>query len=197
MKSRNKIVLVVSLVFSMSLLFMEQAQAQRCLPGMKGIELRAGTVDGFKQEKDREAFYFGAAIGKYVSGGNKWVFGAEYLQKNYDYKETVIPVSAFTAEGGYYYNFLSDGSKTVFTSLGLSVLGGYETCNWDDDVLYDGSTLTSEGAFVYGGAATLEIETYLSDRIVLILSARERMLLGSSVGKFHTQVGFAVKFIIN
>lgn len=197
MKNINRIVLVVSLVFSMSLLFMEQAKAQRCLPGMRGIELRAGTVDGFKQEKNKEAYYFGAAISKYVSGGNKWVFGAEYLQKNYDYKETAMPVSAFTAEGGYYYNFLSDGSKTVFTSLGLSALGGYETCNWDDDALYDGSTLTSEGAFVYGGAATLEIETYLSDRIVLILSARERMLLGSSVGKFHTQIGVAVKFIIN
>lgn len=197
MKNRNRIGLVILLVFSMSLLFMEKAQAQRYLPGMRGIELRAGTVDGFKQEKNREAFYFGAAISKYTSGGNKWIFGAEYLQKNYDYNETAIPVSAFTAEGGYYYNFLSDGSKTVFTSLGLSALGGYETCNWDDDVLYDGSTLTSEGAFVYGGAATLEIETYLSDRIVLILSARERMLLGSSVGKFHTQVGISLKFMIN
>lgn len=193
----NRIILIISLAFSLSLLVTSHLQAQRCLPGMRGIELRAGTVDGFKQEKNSEAFYWGTAISKYASGGNKWVFGAEYLQKNYNYKETAIPVSAFTAEGGYYYNFLSDGSKTVFTSLGLSALGGYETCNWDDDVLYDGSTLANEGAFVYGGAATLEIETYLSDRIVLILSARERMLLGSSVGKFHTQVGVAVKFIIN
>ncbi|MDR2916230.1 MAG: conjugal transfer protein TraO [Tannerella sp.] len=181
----------------MSLLFIEESQAQRCLPGMKGIELRAGTVDGFKQEKGREAFYFGAAIGKYVSGGNKWVFGAEYLQKNYDYKKTVIPVSAFTAEGGYYYNFLSDAGKTFFMSLGGSALGGYETCNWDNKKLYDGSTLASDGAFVYGGAATIEVEAYLSDRIVLSLSARERMLFGSPVGKFHTQVGICMKFIIN
>lgn len=193
----NRIVLVISLVLSMSLLFMEKVQAQRCLPGMRGIELRAGTVDGFKQEKNKEAFYLGAAISKYGSGGNKWVFGAEYLQKSYDYKETAIPVSAFTAEGGYYYNFLSDGSKTLFMSLGTSALGGYETCNWDDKVLYDGSTLTDEGAFVYGAAATLEIENYLSDRIVLIISARQRMLFGSSVGKFHTQVGISLKFIIN
>ncbi|MBF0649635.1 conjugal transfer protein TraO, partial [Dysgonomonas sp. GY75] len=126
-----------------------------------------------------------------------WVFGAEYLQKNYDYKEMAIPVSAFTAEGGYYYNFLSDGSKTLFMSLGISALGGYETCNWEDKVLYDGSTLTNEGAFVYGGAATLEIENYLSDRIVLIISARQRILFGSSIGKYHTQVGIGLKFIIN
>lgn len=193
----NRIILIISLAFSLSLFSSYYAQAQRSLPGMRGIELRVGTVDGFKQTKDKEAYYLGAAISKYASGGNKWIFGAEYLQKNYNYKETAIPVSAFTVEGGYYYTFLSDGSKTFFMSLGISALGGYETCNWDDKALYDGSTLTSEGAFVYGGGGTLEIETYLSDRVVLILSARERMLFGSSVGKFHTQVGIGIKFIIN
>jgi hypothetical protein len=197
MRNMKRIRLIISLVFSLGLLVTNPAQAQRCLPGMRGIELRAGTVDGFKQEKDKEAFYFGAAISRYVTGGNKWVFGAEYLQKNYNYKETAIPVSAFTAEGGYYYNFLSDGSKTVFLSLGMSALGGYEACNWDEKILYDGSTLSCEGAFVYGGAGTREIETYLSDRMVLIFHARERVLMGSSVGKFHTQIGVTVKFIIN
>ncbi|MDR3057558.1 MAG: conjugal transfer protein TraO [Prevotella sp.] len=188
---------IISLAFSFCLLFISQAQAQRCLPGMKGIELRGGTVDGFKQEKDKEAIYFGAAVSKYASGGNKWVFGAEYLHKNYHYKETAIPVSAFTAEAGYYYNFLSDGNKTVFLSLGISALTGYETCNWGEELLYDGSTLANEDSFVYGGAGTLEFETYLSDKVVLILSARERVLFGSSVGKFHTQLGLAIKFIIN
>lgn len=192
-----RLLLIISLVFPFSLIVTNTAKAQRCLPGMKGVELRAGTVDGVSQEKDREAFYFGAAISKYVSAGNKWIFAAEYLQKNYLYKETAIPVSTFTTEGGYYYNFLSDAGKTFYSSLGLSALGGYESCNWDDKVLYDGSTLTSEGAFVYGAAITLEMETYLSDRVVLILSARERLLLSSSVGKFHTQLGIGVKFIIN
>lgn len=192
----NRIVFIISFIFSLILLCANQVQAQRCLPGMRGIELRVGTVDGFKQEKDKEAFYFGAAISRYASGGSKWVFGAEYLHKNYNYKETSIPVSAFTAEGGYYYNFLSDGSKTVFLSLGLSALAGYETCNWGEELLYDGSTLVNEDSFVYGGAGTLEVETYLSDKVVLVLSARERVLMGSSVGKFHTQLGLAIKFIM-
>ena len=193
----NRTVFIISFAISMGLLFVDQVQAQRCLPGMRGIELRAGTVDGFKQEKNKEAFYFGAAISRYASGSSKWVFGTEYLHKNYNYKETSIPVSVFTAEGGYYYNLLSDGSKTVFLSLGLSALAGYETCNWGEDLLYDGSTLANEDSFVYGGAGTLEVETYLSDKVVLVLNARERVLMGSSVGKFHTQVGASVKFIIN
>lgn len=42
-----------------------------------------------------------------------------------------------------------------------------------------------------------ELETYLTDRVVLFVNARERMLFGSDIGKFHTQVGMGLKFIIN
>lgn len=41
------------------------------------------------------------------------------------------------------------------------------------------------------------METYLTDRVVLLVNARERMLFGSDTGKFHTQVGMGLKFIIN
>ena len=43
----------------------------------------------------------------------------------------------------------------------------------------------------------LELETYLTDRVVLLVNARERMLFGSDICKFHTQVGMGLKFIIN
>ena len=44
---------------------------------------------------------------------------------------------------------------------------------------------------------TLELEAYLTDRIALLVSARERALFGSDIGKFHTQVSLGLKFIIN
>ena len=108
-----------------------------------------------------------------------------------------IPVSQFTGEGGYYLNFLSDRKKTFFLSLGLSALAGYETSNWGDKLLPDGSTLTDKDGFVYGGALTLELEAYLTDRVALLINARERALFGSDIGKFHTQVSLGLKFIIN
>ena len=80
--------------------------------------------------------------------------------------------------------------KTFFLSLGLSALAGYETSN-------QGDTLLDKDCFIYGGALTLELETYLTDRVVLLVNARERMLFGSDIGKFHTQVGMGLKFIIN
>ena len=133
----------------------------------------------------------------YTKNANRWVIGGEYLHKKYDYKDMRIPVEQFTAEGGYYLKFLSDRRKTFFLSLGLSALAGYETSNRGGKLLPDGATLLDKDCFIYGGALTLELETYLTDRMVLLVNARERMLFGSDIGKFHTQVGMGLKFIIN
>lgn len=171
-----------------------QANAQRYLPGMKGIQLTGGTVNGIDPQK---AFHAGVAVATYTKNGNRWVIGGEYLQKQFDYKDIKIPVAQFTGEAGYYFKFLSDGSKTVFLSIGGSALAGYETSNWGAKQLFDGSTLRNKDAFLYGGAITLELETYITDRIVFLINARERVLWGSSVGKFNTQLAIGLKFIIN
>ena len=175
------------------------AYAQRQLPGMQGIQVKAGMVDGiYSSALENEAgYYFGAAMDTYVKNGNKWVFGAEFMERYYPYKETRIPVSQFTAEGGYYLKFLSDPSKTVLFYLGGSALAGYETSNWGEKTLYDGSTLRNDDAFIYGGAISMEMETYITDRIVLLLSGRQRILWGNSTGHFHSQFGIGLKFIIN
>jgi len=95
-------------------------------------------------------------------------------------------VQQFTAEGGYYLNFLSDRRKTFFLSAGLPALAGYETSNRGNKLLYDGSTLLNKDTFIYGGAGTLELETYLTDKVVFLINAGERALFGSSIGKFYT-----------
>lgn len=184
---------------ALCLVFTDQAHAQRQLPGMRGIQVTSGMVDGIYSSKaDNEAgYYFGLSMAAYAKKGNKWVFGAEYLQRYQPYRAIRIPVSQFTAEGGYYLKVLADPSKTFLLSLGLSGLAGYETVNWGDKDLYDGSTLRDKDSFIGGGAITLEVETYLTDKIVLLLTGRERVLWGNSTGHFHTQFGVGLKFIIN
>ena len=157
-------------------LFPGRAHAQRYLPGMKGVELRGGFANGSKSPLNHYA---------------------GYLMKNYGYRNVNVPCAQFTAEGGYYLKFLSDPTRTVFLSIGGSALAGYETVNWGDRMLYDGSTLLAKDAFVYGGAITLELETYLTDRIVLLANIRERALWGSSLDLFTTQFGLGLKFIIH
>lgn len=188
----------ILLLLTLSLVLIGQAQAQRYLPGQKGVQVTGGFVDGFKlKNQDGQAFFGGIALSTYMKNGNRWVFGAEYLQKKDEYKNILIPVSQITAEGGYYYKFLSDPSKTVFFSVGASAMAGYETINWGKELLFDGATITTEDNFLYGGAVSFEIETYLTDKLVLLLNVRERILLSSDINKFHTQVGVGIKFIIN
>lgn len=64
------------------------------------------------------------------------------------------------------------------------------------DYYVNGSLLRNKDAFVYGAALTLELETYLTDRMVLLLNVRERAMFGSSIGTFHTQVGIGMKCYI-
>ena len=176
-----------------------QAQAQRYLPGQKGLQFTAGTVNGFNLNPQSSdfAFHAGAAFSSYTKNGNRWVFGSEFLEKRYEYKYLSLPQSQITVEGGYYLEFLSNGSKTVFFSLGASALGGYETINWNNKHLVDGATINNTDGFLYGGALTLETEIFLSDWLVLLVNVRERILAGSSVGLLNTQFGFGFKFIIN
>ena len=190
---------IVSITFLLVLcLTCYRAHAQRYLPGMKGLQVTAGMADGLHWNgKSDFAYHIGAAYSVYTKNANRWVIGGEYLEKRYDYKDVRIPVQQFTAEGGYYLNFLSDCRKTFFLSAGLSALAGYETSNRGKKLLPDGSTLLNKDAFVYGGALTLELETYLTDRMVLLLNMRERAMFGSSIGTFHTQVAVGMKFIIN
>ena len=138
----------------------------------------------------------------YTKGGYKWVFGAEYLQRNHKYEygedsKQTIPVAQFTAEGGYYKQVLSDASKSFFVYVGASALAGYETVNWNDKLLDDGSRLTGKDGVIYGCAATLNVEWYLSDRVVLTGNVRERFLWGNTSNLNHTQYGIGLKFIIN
>ena len=176
-------------------LTMGQASAQRCLPKMQGIEVSGAFVDG---KPLSAAFSGGVALSTYTKNGSKWVFGGEYLQREYGYDEdTTIPVAQFTAEGGYYQKLLTDASKTLFIYGGVSALAGYESVNWGKTLLPDGATLQDRDAFVYGGALTLNIEVYLSDHLALTGSVRERCLWGNDTGHFHTLYGVGLKLIIN
>lgn len=172
----------------------ECLNSQRYLPGQKGIQLTIGTVNGINPQ---QAFYGGMSLSTYTQNDSRWMLGVEFLQKQLNYKHILIPVTQFTCEGGYYYSFLSDPTKTFLLSIGATGLAGCETSNWGNKTLFDGATLTDKDGFVYGGAVTLELETFITDRIILLINARQRMLWGSSIGKYSTQLGVGAKFILN
>jgi hypothetical protein len=173
------------------------ANAQRYLPGQRGLEFTGGFVNGFKiTQQDGQAFYGNISMSQYTKKGNRWVFGGEYLQKQFEYRDVYLPVAQVTGEAGHYFKLLSDGSKTVFFSIGASALAGYETLNWGERLLYDGASLEDKDSFIYGGALSFEMETYLSDRVVFLIRARERVMFGSAINRFQFQLGAGFKIII-
>ena len=185
----------IVLIMSVLCLCCMESRAQRRLPGQQGIQLLAGLSDGYGFGKDKNiSFYTSAILSRYTKNSHKWLYGLEYWEKRYCYKCRRIPTSQITLEGGYYYNFLSDRGKNVFFSVGLSVLAGYETTNWGKKVFPDGARLKNKDKFIAGAGITLEIETFITDYLVFLINARERVL-NSDVGQFHSQFGIGLKYI--
>jgi hypothetical protein len=76
-------------------------------------------------------------------------------------------------------------------------MAGYELVNRDRSLLYDGSMLLSQSKVLFGGAFSFEIETYITDEIILLTGFRQRILPASTINKFHNQLSAGIKFIIN
>jgi hypothetical protein len=186
------------LMMAVSFICIGMADAQRYLPGQLGVEFTGGFADGFKlSEQDGRAFYGNISLSSYTKKGNRWVFSAEYLQKQFEYRAVYFPVTQVTTEAGHYFRFLSDGSKTLSFSIAANAIAGYEALNRGERLLYDGAMLKDKGGFIYGGAISFEIETYLTDRLVLLIRARERIIPGSAINRFQFLIGGGIKIIIN
>ena len=89
------------IIAAMLNLFGGRAMAQRCLPGMSAVEIKADMADGFIPATPvTAAILFGVFYSVYKGGANTWSFGGEYLQtyKPYGAKGR-IPVAQFTGRG--------------------------------------------------------------------------------------------------
>ena len=180
-------------------LFGGKAFAQRNLPGMSAVEVRADMVNGVYTGNSRNCGYNLGIFYSVIKGNNAntWSFGGEYLQAYKPYGEKGrIPVAQFTGEVGYNLRIVSDYSQTFHLYGGISALAGYETVNWGKKTLSDGSTLHDGDNFIYGGALNLQAEFYLSDKIALTANVKGRFTFGSDVQIYHTTYGVGVKLII-
>ena len=83
------------LTLGLCLLLSDGAHAQRALPAMRGLEIRGGMTDGFytRDSRSETGYWFGLAMSRYAKNADKWVFGAEFLNRYYPYKSERIPVA--------------------------------------------------------------------------------------------------------
>ncbi len=187
---------VLILFIAILSLFGSRAMAQRNLPGTLAIEIRGGMVDGFYTPHSRNSGYsMGVFYSKLTESSNAWVLGGEYQLTYNPYAEKGrIPIAQFTGEAGYSLHLLSDYSQTFNVRGGISALGGYETINWGQHSLRDGSKIKNHDAFIYGAAVTLQADIFLTDNLAIGTFLKERVIFGNSTGHFLFQYGVNLKY---
>ena len=77
---RTKVLYMLALLLVLSV---GQADAQRILPRMQGVEMRGGMASD-------NGYYMGMIFLSYAKGGNKWVYGAEYLHMKHGYRHCAV-----------------------------------------------------------------------------------------------------------
>lgn len=180
-----------------------EAHAQRGLPGQVGIGVGGGIVDGFTFRDSHRAYRFWGEleVTRYNRNHSYWNFTAGCLRKDYRYEgalgDQIVPMAHVTGLLGYNQPLLADRGRNITLFGGLARLLGYETTGWGEKRLDDGATLRSKDSFIYGAAVSVCVEWYLSNRVIVLLKAREGVAFGSSTGTFHTEVGIGFRFIIN
>lgn len=175
------------------------ATAQRCIPGQMGMQLSAGLTDGLLLRNRHGAYTFWAdmALVRYNRNRTHWSFGVSLLRKDYPYAGELIPKLQYTTEAGYYIPLAASRGRGCILSAGLSGLAGYERINAGQTVLSDGASLSERGGFIGGGTLAAELAAFFGDRLALLVTIKERCYFGSTVGNFHTQLGFGIRVTIN
>ncbi|ATL48942.1 conjugal transfer protein TraO [Chitinophaga caeni] len=166
-------------------------QAQRMLPGQKGLELSAGTLSGRQPGSN---YFLGAALTVYGKSGHYQLYGLEYDREQAAYKGRYLPLETYMAEAGYSLRLLSLARKHINLNAALSAVGGYEAINRGTALLPDGALIRSEEGFIYGAGGRLSLEAWLGDRLVVVLQGRSRLLWNTSTDQFRPSAGLGLRF---
>ena len=180
-------------IYTVMLIFMAitVTQAQRMLPKQKGLEISAGVLS---DDKIGDDYYISAAMTVNGKNGNYQLWALEYTHQYHDYKALRIPQETYTAEGGYSFFLLGDVRKNITLNFGITGVVGYESINRGEAMLDDGAKILSEDNFVYGAGGRLTFEMYLSDRFVLVLQGRTKVLWGTDLEQFRPSAGVGLRF---
>ena len=171
------------------------ANAQRLIPKQQGIEVIA-SVPLIKGEKvfSKEHWGAGVSLTKYLKRASYAFLLAEYEEQRLAYRDYEVPMRDALLQVGYMQPLLSDRGKNIFAYLGVSALGGYEELNEEKSLLPDGATLLDRSRLVYGGALHNTVECFLSDRLLLVLKAQGRLLLGADLHRFRPALALGLRF---
>ena len=169
-------------------------QAQRLVPGQKGLEVSASVpiVKGkslFKQDD----FGLTLSLSHYLKRGKYTFLSAGYEQQALSYRSYQVPLRDYLVQMGYAHPLLSDKGKNVFFYLGASALVGYEQLNRDKGGA-DGAKLLDASRWVYGAGLHTSVELFLTDRIIVGGKAQLRYLFNSDVHRLRPTLSLGLRY---
>ena len=166
-------------------------QAQRMLPRQKGLEIGAGLLSSDEPGRN---YFLDLLLTVNGRNGGYWIWGAEYTHQYADYKTLQIPLETYLGEVGYSLRLLGNTRKSINVNAAVTGVGGYEAINRGKAKLNDGAVVQNKEGFVYGAGGRLSFETYLSDRFVLVLQGKAKVLWGTDLGQFRSAAGLGLRF---
>jgi len=170
-------------------------QAQRLVPGQKGLEVSASVpiVKGkslFKQDD----FGLTLSLSHYLKRGKYTFVSAGYEQQALSYRRYQVPLRDYLVQMGYAHPLLSDKGKNVFFYLGTSAVAGYEYINKGEKLLPDGAKLLDGSRWVYGAGLHTSVELFLTDRIVVGGKVQLRYLFNSDVHRLRPTLSLGLRY---
>ena len=170
-------------------------QAQRLVPGQKGLEVSASVpiVKGKSLFKPDD-FGMTLSLSHYLKRGKYTFVSAGYEQQALSYRSYQVPLRNYLVQMGYAHPLLSDKGKNVFFYLGVSAVAGYEYINKGEKLLPDGAKLLDGSRWVYGAGLHTSVELFLTDRIIVGGKAQLRYLFNSDVHRLRPTLSLGLRY---
>ena len=170
-------------------------QAQRLVPGQKGLEVSASVpiVKGKSLFKPDD-FGMTLSLSHYLKRGKYTFVSAGYEQQALSYRSYQVPLRNYLVQMGYAHPLLSDKGKNVFFYLGVSAVAGYEYINKGEKLLPDGAKLLDGSRWVYGAGLHTSVELFLTDRIIFGGKAQLRYLFNSDVHRLRPTLSLGLRY---
>lgn len=181
----------ISYILLLGLLYSSFIHAQRLIPKQKGLEVDFGT---FSKRDPFKNYYISMIKTVNAHQGRYQLWALEYGHEYAGYKHLRIPVETYTAFGGYSFPLLSDNNRSIALNAALTGILGYESVNRGNEMLYDGSKVLNESGFIYGIGGRLSLETYLCDRVILLVVGRSIVFWSTSLDQFRPSLGVGLRF---
>lgn len=179
------------LIIALILACITVTHAQRMLSGTKGLQINVGSLS---LKEPRKNYGLGIMLTGNRKNGSYFICGAEYTHRLANYRSMEIPLETYTGEVGYSVQLLTDSRRIIAINTSLTALAGYETVNKGKSLLSDGAMLLDQNHFIYGASARLSLETYLSDRFVIVLQGSGRLIWGTDLNRFRSLAGIGLRF---